>query len=265
MQFEEQPMLALNKAIKYGTILLAILFIIPAMKYKKIYAKEKLGFLCPKKDFLKNVFKGFLVSIVLSLPLLFFMNFLEIRNFNFTQITIDSYFFISLLIIIFLSFLISFIEESFFRGILIQKNKFLMNNIFILFSSSIVYSIFHFLKLPLILDENIYWYTGILEVLNLFSNLFTSISYDAALTLFVFGILLGIIRQCFNTVSYGIGIHAGFVFVIKNIRQNTSVNFDSNYNYLLSPYDHFTGHLSTIWICILILIYLFLLYKKNYN
>ena len=111
MQFEEQPMLALNKAIKYGTILLAILFIIPAMKYKKIYAKEKLGFLCPKKVFLKNVFKGFLVSIVLSLPLLFFMNFLEIRNFNFIQITIDSYFFISLLIIIFLSFLISFIEE----------------------------------------------------------------------------------------------------------------------------------------------------------
>ena len=85
MQFEEQPMLALNKAIKYGTILLAILFIIPAMKYKKIYAKEKLGFLGPKKDFLKNIFKGFLVSIVLSLPLLFFMNFLEIRNFNFTQ------------------------------------------------------------------------------------------------------------------------------------------------------------------------------------
>ena len=101
MQFEEQPMLALNKAIKYGTILLAILFIIPAMKYKKIYAKEKLGFLCPKKVFLKNVFKGFLVSIVLSLPLLFFMNFLEIRNFNFIQITIDSYFFISLLKIIF--------------------------------------------------------------------------------------------------------------------------------------------------------------------
>ena len=265
MQFEEQPMLALNKAIKYGTILLAILFIIPVMKYKKIYAKEKLGFLGPKKVFLKNVFKGFLVSIVVSLPLLFFMNFLEIRNFNFAQISLDSYFFISLFIIIFLSFLISFIEESFFRGILIQKNRFLMNNIFILFSSSIVYSIFHFLKLPLILDENIYWYTGILELLNLFSNLFTSISYDAAITLFFFGILLGIIRQCFNTISYGIGIHAGFVFVIKNIRQNTSVNFDSNYNYLLSPYDHFTGHLSTIWIGILTLIYLFFLYKKNSN
>ena len=55
----------------------------------------------PQESFLKNVFKGFLVSIVLSLPLLFFMNFLEIRNFNFIQITIDSYFFISLLIIIF--------------------------------------------------------------------------------------------------------------------------------------------------------------------
>ena len=60
MQFEEQPMLALNKAIKYGTILLAILFIIPAMKYKKIYAKEKLGFLCPKKVFLKNVFRDYI-------------------------------------------------------------------------------------------------------------------------------------------------------------------------------------------------------------
>ena len=265
MQFEEQPMLALNKAIKYGTILLAILFIIPAIKYKKIFSKEKLGFFGSKKVFLKNVFKGFLLSIVLSLPLLFLMNFLEIRSFNFAQITFDSYFFLSLLIIIFLSFLISFIEESFFRGILIQKNRFLLNNIFILFSSSIVYSIFHFLKLPLILDEHIYWYTGILELLNLFSNLFTSIPYDAAITLFFFGILLGIIRQCFNTISYGIGIHAGFVFVIKNIKQNTSVNSESNYNFLLSPYDQFTGHLSTIWISILILIYIFFLYKKIYN
>ena len=265
MQFDEQPMLALNKVIKYGTILLCIIFILPMIKSQNIYSKEKLGFSEPKIIFLKNIIKGFLLSLVISSPLLITMFLLDVRKIDFALISFDLYFFISFLLIIFLSFLIAFIEESFFRGILIQKNKFLINNIIILILAAAVYSVFHFLKLPLIIDENIFWYTGLYELINLFSNIFYLISYDAAITLFVFGFLLGLIRISFNTISYGIGIHAGFVFIIKNVRQNTSVNFDSKYDHLLSPYDHFTGHLSTIWITILICIYLFYIYKKANN
>ena len=120
MQFDEQPMLALNKAIKYGTILLCIIFILPAIKLQNIYSKKKLGFGEKRIIFLKNIFKGFLFSIVLSLPLLIMMFAFKIREINFSLILFDLYFFLSLLLITFLSFLIAFIEESFFRGILVQ-------------------------------------------------------------------------------------------------------------------------------------------------
>jgi len=265
MQFDEQPMLALNKAIKYGTILLCIIFIMPAIKLQNIYSKKKLGFGEKRIVFFKNIFKGFLFSIILSLPLLIMMFAFNIREINFSLILFDLYFFLSLLLITFLSFLIAFIEESFFRGILVQKSESILNTFFIIILSALVYSVFHFLKIPLIIDENLVWYTGLNELYNLFSNLFSLISYDAALTLFLFGVLLSIIRINFKSIAYCIGIHAGFIFVIKLVRQNSTVNFESGLDFLLSPYDHFTGYLSSGWIIILLLIFSLIIYKKSFS
>ena len=89
------------------------------------------------------------------------------------------------------------------------------------------------------------------------------LNIDAAITLIMFGILLGLIRINFKTISYGIGIHSGFVFTIKTFKSNSSLNLDSDYIHLLSNYDKFTGHLSTIWITTLILLYMIFIYKKK--
>ena len=264
MQFDEQPMLALNKAIKYGAILLCIIFILPAIKLQNIYSKEKLGFCEPKLVFLKNTVKGFLLSLILSFPLLITMFILGIRNIDFSLLYFDSYFFLSILLITFLSFLIAFIEESFFRGILVQKKETILNTFFIVALSSFIYSVFHFLKIPLIIDENLVWYTGLTELFYVFSNLFNLISYDAALTLFLFGILLSIIRINLNSISYCVGIHAGFIFIIKLVRQNSTVNFESGFDYLLSPYDHFTGYLSSGWIIIMLLVLILVISKRAF-
>jgi hypothetical protein len=265
MQFDEQPMLALNKAIKYGAILLCAIFIIPTIKTKNIYNKKLLGYLEPRNKFLLNVSKGFFLSLLLSSPLLFiFVNF-DIININFNFILFDQFVLYTILLTLFISLIISTIEESFFRGIMIQNNSNNIVTFIIIILSSIVYSLFHFIKIPLIVDDNIFWSTGINELLNVFINFHNIVSLDAAITLLVFGILLGVIRNNYKTISYGIGIHAGFIFVIKIFRQNSSVNFDSYYNYLISGYDHFTGHLSTAWITIILLIYVIYLYKKNSN
>jgi len=263
MQFDEQPMLALNKAIKYGAIILCAIFIIPTIKAKNLYNKKLLGYLESRKKFLLNVSKGFLISLLLSSPLLFiFINF-DIRNINFNLILFDQLFLYTILLTLFISLIISTIEESFFRGIMIQNNNNNIVTFIIIMLSSLIYSLFHFIKIPLIIDDNIFWNTGIKELLNVFANFHNIVSLDAAITLFVFGVLLGIIRNNYKTISYCIGIHAGFIFIIKIFRQNSSVNFDSYYNYLISGYDHFTGYLSAIWITIILLIYIIYLCKKN--
>ena len=94
-------------------------------------------------------------------------------------------------------------------------------------------------------------------------SFYNLVAIDAAITLLVFGTLLGFIRIKTMSISYCIGIHAGFVFVIKVFRQNTNVNFDSEYNSLLSSYDHFTGHLSTLWIILILTLYLIFIKNKD--
>ena len=263
MQFDEQPMLALNKAIKYGAILMSAIFIIPTMKSYKLYDRQLVGYLEPKIKFILNICKGFALSLLVSTLLIFSFKYFDIRNINFNLFIFDQLFLYSVFFIIFISFFISIIEESFFRGIMIQKSNNLISKFSIIIFSSLIYSLFHFIKIPLIIDDNILWNTGLIELFNVFINFHKVIFIDAAITLFIFGILLGVIRTYFKTISYGIGIHAGFIFIIKIFKQNSSVNFDSSYVFMLSPYDQFTGHLSTIWITTTLIFLLVFLYKKN--
>ena len=261
MQFDEQPMLALNKTIKYGAMLLCMVFIIPAMKMRNIYDRRLVGYSDGKLEFIKNVLKGFALSCLLSIPLLFLFSYLNIREIDF-NIAFNQSFIYLILLTVLISLLISLIEESFFRGLMIQTNNNLISAFNIVLLSSFIYSLFHFIKIPLIVDDNLFWNTGLNELLRAFYNFFKTINIDAAITLLVFGILLGIIRVRNKTLSYGIGIHAGFIFVIKIFKKNSSVDLDSSNNFLISSYDQFTGHLATAWITILILIYLIFLNKK---
>ena len=264
MQFDEQPMLALNKAIKYGAILLCAIFIAPTLKYLGIYKKNLLGFTEKKITFLLNTLKGFSLSIILLLPLIFFFDLLELRNLNnLGLITFDKTFLYILIYTLLISFIISFIEESYFRGIMIQKKNNLISICLVVAFSSLIYSLFHFIKIPLIIDEKIFWNTGLLELLQVFFNFFKTIEFDAATTLFVFGILLGIIRHRLQTISYCIGIHAGFIFSIKTFKQNSSVNFNSEYNSYLSSYDHFTGSIATLWVTLILISYLLYIIKTK--
>ena len=257
MQFDEQPILALNKAIKYGAILLCVIFIIPALKLLNINNRQLLGYSEPQVLFLFHVVKGFFLSILLMLPLIFLYDYLEIRVINNIDLIVFNTSFLQVLIYtIFISFIISIIEESYFRGIMIEKNSCIVKTFLIIIFSSLVYSLFHFIKIPLIIDENIFWYTGLIELSDLFINFFKIISFDSAITLFVFGILLGIIRVKQKSISYCIGIHAGFIFLIKTFKQNSSINYNSTYNSFLSSHDQFTGNLATIWIILIIIVYL---------
>ena len=263
MQFDEQPMLALNKAIKYGAILLCVIFIVPAMKLNNLYERKLVGYLELKLEFIVNICKGFAISLILMIPLIILFISLGIRTFDFNLFNFDQNFMYTILYILFISLVISIIEESFFRGIMIQENSSKMSTIKIIIFSSMVYSLFHFIKIPLIVDDNIFWNTGINELSSVFLNFKDFLIIDAAITLLMLGILLGLIRVNFKTISYGIGIHSGFVFTIKTFKSNSSLNLESDYIYLLSNYDSFTGHLATIWITTLILFYLIFIYKKK--
>ena len=86
MQFDEQPILALNKAIKYGAMVMCAIFIVPAMKYRRLYSKEIVGYLEPKMLFIQNMCKGFGFSVILLLPLIISFAVFDVRNISFNLI-----------------------------------------------------------------------------------------------------------------------------------------------------------------------------------
>ena len=90
MNFEEQPTFTLNKAIKYGAILLSFIFIFLTLKFKKITPKE----MCSDHSLniiLLSIIKGFFISIFASLPIIILLHIFDIRIFNFNMKTIAIY------------------------------------------------------------------------------------------------------------------------------------------------------------------------------
>ena len=262
MNFEEQPTFTLNKAIKYGAILLSFIFIFLTLKFKKITPKE----MCSDHSLniiLLSIIKGFFISILASLPIIILLHIFDIRIFNFNMNDIDNVFFVTILLSVLSGLIIGFIEEFFFRGIMVRENNFTLNNLFPIILASASYSTFHFIKIPDILDPVIAWDTGLTYLIDVFTNLNNLILYDAFYTLLIFGIFLSLVKIRYKNIFYCIGIHAGFIFVIKTYKQNSYVNFEGSFLNLISPYDHFIGHMVSLTILTYLLIFIFNAWLKN--
>jgi hypothetical protein len=50
------------------------------------------------------------------------------------------------------------------------------------------------------------------------------------------------------------GIHAGWVFIIKSSKSVSYLNFDSSLIYLVSHYDLIIGYLSAAWLSVFVIL-----------
>jgi membrane protease YdiL (CAAX protease family) len=70
---------------------------------------------------------------------------------------------------------------------------------------------------------------------------------DAFLALTAVGILLGLARDFTGSIAVGIGLHAGWVAIMRLTIGSTLVNADSPYRPLVSASDGYTGWLVLAW------------------
>jgi membrane protease YdiL (CAAX protease family) len=159
--------------------------------------------------------------------------------------------------------LIALIEEALFRGLLmgsLARGISLINAAII---SSMYFALLHFFKSDLKPGfDNIHWDSGLLILSDAFSNL-AEINPDAFFALFYAGLFLSCVRLIIpQGLGYCIGIHAGWVFVIKSAKTLSYVDEQSELNWLVSSYDGMIGNLSTAWISMACL-WLIWRYQKN--
>jgi membrane protease YdiL (CAAX protease family) len=150
---------------------------------------------------------------------------------------------------------VALVEEPMFRGFLLGSLNRVAPGIAAVVVCSLYFAGLHFLK-PALRPEfaDVHWHTGFPVALDAFVRLPERIQLDSFLALFCAGMLLGIVRLMRpGNLGYCIGIHAGWVFVIKFTRALTTGNPEEILGVLVSRFDGVIGYLATAWMALLVL------------
>jgi membrane protease YdiL (CAAX protease family) len=154
-----------------------------------------------------------------------------------------------------IGFGVALLEESIFRGALLSVVRRLSNPTMAIVVSSFYYALLHFIGTKWTTESGaIGWDTGFRIALDGFAHIL-EVAPDSFLGLFVAGLLLGSFRVILPmSLGLCIGIHAGWVFIIKSAKSLSYLNFDSSLIHLVSHYDLIIGYLSAAWLSVFLLL-----------
>ncbi len=160
--------------------------------------------------------------------------------------------------------LVGLIEETFFRGAvygaIARRHSVVQAIVF----SSLLYALLHFPKPLALSPEGLFWASGVISLGQGFRVFANPVGMaDSFLALFTAGVLLALVRRHCGHLAYCIGLHAGWVTVIKLAKHFSDGNPDSSLACLVGDYDGITGYLAAAWIGALCLAYVGMVGRRS--
>ena len=245
-----------HKLVSHVTLICGLIFSGFYLKYHQMYSRQYFGFGGSKEIFLGNLLQGMLAGIlILALLNLFLL------LFGVYQIKPNLDYFWSNLFLIFIKatlvgLVIGFIEESIFRGALFSSLTKKTGTFVAVSLTSLVYASVHFLKYRALPEgAEITWYTGMEMLPEALFRISDPNIIDHFLTLLVLGVLLSMVRIRNGNIAMCIGIHAGIVMTMKVTGRFSDYMPGSQFDFLVSRYDHMLGYLSLAWLLVLAIVY----------
>jgi len=111
------------------------------------------------------------------------------------------------------SITVPFIEEAFFRGIVLGLLLRTGRNYIAIFAVSLIFAAVHFLKAPDRTSEIVTWTSGFSSIAHAFDGIMDPVMLAPALaTLFFIGWILADARVLAHSLWLSIGLHAGWIF-----------------------------------------------------
>lgn len=148
---------------------------------------------------------------------------------------------------------VALLEETFFRGLMYRAVARESGFGFAAWSTALVYSAIHFLARARVPADEVAWDSGIRLLGSALANFAEPFAIaDSFVTLVLVGLLLAIVRQRTGAIAVGIGLHMGWVCVIKATTTVTRVQTESSASFLVSSFDGYTGWLVAGWAALLI-------------
>lgn len=147
--------------------------------------------------------------------------------------------------------LVGIVEELIFRGALLGGLSRQVSPALALVVVSLVYAAVHYLKFrELPADAAINWHTGVTMLPPALFQFADPARYDAMITLFFLGLLLGLVRLLTGNLVLCTGIHAGVIAGEKLVQHTTGFMPGSPYAHLVNRYDPFIGDLASVWLLV---------------
>ncbi len=229
-------------------MLIAIIFVVRRLRLR---SKRDFGYGAPRPRWLRQFGVGILAGILSMLPVTVSMLALGVRI---ARPDLDGHLLIGALIAGALSGLVvGFVEETFFRGLMFGAVlKDLRRPLAAIVLVAIVYASVHFLASTHIPPEEVTWHSGLNLLSASVSNFMAPAGIiDAWLSLLAVGVLLGACAWWTGNIATGVGLHAGWVFVMRATVGVTRENPASPLEWLISPTTGYTGWLVLAWTLVL--------------
>jgi membrane protease YdiL (CAAX protease family) len=144
---------------------------------------------------------------------------------------------------------VGFVEETFFRGLLqgavVREMRRPVPAILIV---SVVYSAVHFLARVKIPHEDVAWHSGLTLLQSVGANFAApGTIVDSFLALLAVGVLLGLVTWWTGSIALAVGLHAGWVWMMRTTVGATAEDPASRLAWLISDSDGYTGWLVLAW------------------
>ena len=142
---------------------------------------------------------------------------------------------------------IGLIEETWFRGALfsaISRETYPLRAVWV---TAVLFGAVHFVRAdPAVAPLDPTWTDGFVVIAHSFHSFADRTFVGSFVALVAAGFLLGLMRQHSGHIAYCIGVHAGWVAVIKTTKKVSEVNVDSPFAFLVGGYDGVIGYLASL-------------------
>ncbi len=221
----------------------------PFLKLLRLDSKTALGFGIPRRRFLLDVAAGWVLGVAILAALVWALLALQVRLADIPDEGLVWFVLEKAIAALVGGLLIGLLEEAFFRGALygaIRRRGGVREAVI---WSAVLYALLHFMKphdvppgVPF--DWERTW--------AMFGGVFTGLAdwrhLDSLLALFLVGVFLALVRERAGHIAWGVGLHAGWVFVIQLSRRLTDADPQATFAFVTGDYDGVIGLLAAAWI-----------------
>jgi len=244
---------AFHRVISRFWQLLLLAGLLVALRRLRLRGRDDWGYGLPRPEFLRQAGLGLAVGIATMLPMTIAMLATGILS---PRAGVDAAMLLEAIVGGLLSGLaVAVVEETFFRGLMFRAVSRESGFAFTAFTTALVYAAIHFFARTKIPADEVAWDSGFRLLAGALANFTNPLPVLGSFaTLLLVGLLLAGVRGRTGAIAACIGLHMGWVCVIKATRSLTLANESADWAFLVGSFDGYTGWLVAGWAAVLVAI-----------